>query len=121
MARTERVICAASALEERGAGVRFMILRDGIERPAFVVRYDGRPHAYINACAHVAVELDWLEGAFFDTERRYLICATHGATYEPDSGRCIAGPCRGARLTPLEVIERDGDVVLIEGLPDGMY
>jgi nitrite reductase/ring-hydroxylating ferredoxin subunit len=31
-------------------------------------------------------------GAFFDDSRRYLICATHGAMYEPRSGHCVAGP-----------------------------
>lgn len=108
------MICPASALVERGEGVRFRVWLDGVERPAFVVRFDGHPRAYINACAHVAVELDWLEGAFFDSERQHLICATHGATYDPASGHCVVGPCRGARLTPLTVVERDGQIVLLE-------
>ena len=83
MALRKRLICASSALEECGAGVRFMVSRGDETLPAFVVRFDGSPRAYVNQCAHVGVELDWMEGEFFDSDRRHLICATHGATYAP--------------------------------------
>ena len=61
---------------------------------------------------HVWVELDWVEGEFFDPSKLYLVCATHGAAYLPESGRCIAGPCSGRGLTPLRVTEADGNVFL---------
>ncbi len=48
----------------------------------------------------------------FDDSGLYLICATHGAICLPDSGRCIDGPCRGARLAQLDVFERNGGVFL---------
>jgi nitrite reductase/ring-hydroxylating ferredoxin subunit len=35
------------------------------------------------------------------------MCATHGAIYEPDTGKCVGGPCRGARLRQVQVEERD--------------
>jgi len=113
MADAARVICASEALAERGKGVRFTVEFQGESRPAFAIRYDGRPYAYLNSCAHVQVELDWLEGEFFDHSKLYLICATHGATYEPDSGYCVLGPCRGQSLVALPVTERGGDVLLI--------
>ncbi|QID17753.1 Rieske 2Fe-2S domain-containing protein [Nitrogeniibacter mangrovi] len=114
MARTERLICASEALTDGDAGVRFQLERHGQTVPAFAVRFDGRAYAYVNACAHVPVELDWMEGDFFDSDRRYLICATHGARYEPETGYCVMGPCRGARLQPLTIVERDGQVWLVE-------
>jgi nitrite reductase/ring-hydroxylating ferredoxin subunit len=115
MAEPERVICDSAALVDGGKGVRFSVLREGKPLPAFVVRYDGRAHAYLNQCAHIAVELDWVEGEFFDRTGLYLICTTHGATYEPDTGHCIMGPCKGQRLHALAVAERDGKVHLIHG------
>jgi len=118
MAETERLICDASALEEAGNGVRFEIERFGETVPAFAVRFDGRVYGYINACAHVPVELDWMEGDFFDADQRYLICATHGARYEPSTGLCVIGPCRGARLRALKMVERDGQVFVLETKPD---
>ena len=81
---------------------------------AFVIRYRGRVHAYLNECRHQCTELDWNPGEFFDAERLYLVCATHGALYEPDSGLCVDGPCRGARLAGVAVIERNGAIYCSE-------
>lgn len=119
MASRERLICAAEALPEAGHGVRFETSSGAGRLPAFAVRHQGRVRAYLNRCAHLPVQLDWNEGEFFDVSGLYLICATHGATYLPDSGRCVAGPCKGARLVPLEVVERDGAVYLLEDCGDG--
>ncbi|TMG88013.1 MAG: Rieske 2Fe-2S domain-containing protein [Betaproteobacteria bacterium] len=114
MARGERLICAAGELVEGGSGVRFEIAQGGKSLAAFVVRWRGLPRAYVNECRHQSSELDWMQGDFFDETKLYLICATHGALYTPDSGICVAGPCRGARLAPLEVVEREGKVFCIE-------
>ncbi len=78
--------------------------------PAFVVRFDARPRAYLNRCAHRAVELDWLPGRFFDQAGLYLVCAMHGALYRADTGHCVAGPCQGAALIALRCEERNGRV-----------
>jgi nitrite reductase/ring-hydroxylating ferredoxin subunit len=64
------------------------------------------------------MELDWVEGQFFDLEGHDLICSTHGAVYEPASGRCLGGPCNGNPLVKLEVEERDGKVFFL-GFEDG--
>lgn len=119
MAARERLICPAGDLAEGGKGVRFEVVHRGEPAAAFAVRFDGRVHAYLNRCAHVPVQLDWNAGEFFDLSGLYLVCATHGATYLPDSGQCVAGPCKGARLVALEVIEREGGVYLREESHDG--
>lgn len=114
MAHSPRVICNSSALQEGGKGVRFAVRTLEGESPAFAVRYDGRIYAYLNKCAHVPVELDWSDGAFFDYSKLYLICATHGATYLPETGMCVMGPCKGKRLVPVAVEERDGQILLLK-------
>jgi nitrite reductase/ring-hydroxylating ferredoxin subunit len=98
-------ICDIEAIENGGAGLRFPIMLHGADASAFVIRYAGQAHAYVNRCVHVPMELDWNLGQFFDGERRYLMCSTHGALYEPDSGRCAGGPCRGGKLQKLQLIE----------------
>jgi nitrite reductase/ring-hydroxylating ferredoxin subunit len=110
MAQNERLICPSEALADSGIGVRFEIDRGGERLPAFAVRFHGVVHAYVNECRHQCTELDWNPGEFFDAGGLYLICATHGALYEPESGLCIDGPCRGARLGNVPVIERDGAI-----------
>ena len=112
MADNERVICASAALEERGLGIRFALPEYGERTTGFAVRYGGQVYAYVNRCAHVPVELDWNEGEFFNVTRDYLICATHGAHYQPNSGLCVMGPCKGQRLQALKVIERQQQVVI---------
>jgi len=88
--------------------------RYGERAAAFVIRYRGRAHAYLNRCGHVPVELDWQPGEFFDVARIYLVCATHGALYDPASGKCLGGRCNGRGLVALPVEERDGQLFLIE-------
>ena len=110
MAEPPRLICASPALADSGRGVRFEVEYFGAPTPAFAVRYAGRVHAYLNRCAHVAMELDWQEGVFFDSNGRDLICSTHGATYDAPSGRCVGGPCNRTPLVKLRVEERDGHV-----------
>lgn len=112
MADNERVICDSAALVERGMGIRFDLAELGRYVTGFAVRFQGRVHAYVNQCAHMPVELDWNEGDFFDLSQNYLVCATHGAHYQPDSGYCVMGPCRGRSLTALAVDERDGKVFI---------
>lgn len=111
-ANRERLICASTDLVDGGDGVRFTVTQDGREVPAFVVRYENRVYAYINRCTHQSTQLDWEPGRFFDADRRFLICATHGALYAPDSGACVGGPCRGG-LAKLQVIEKNNAVYLI--------
>ncbi len=66
-------------------------------------------HAYLNRCSHVAMELDFQPDRFFDDSGQWLLCATHGAVYRPDTGECAGGPCRGG-LVKIALSERDGVV-----------
>jgi len=114
MAREPRLICPAAALAEGGKGVRFELAPGSGLENAFAVRYDGEVRAYVNSCPHVGTELDWQPGEFFEATGLYLVCSTHGALFEPQSGLCVAGPCRGASLEPLPVREQDGEVFLLD-------
>jgi nitrite reductase/ring-hydroxylating ferredoxin subunit len=121
---TQKVICSSQDLQDGGKGVRFAIpdaskVGAGGTAPAFVIRYRGEVRAYLNRCGHIPVEIDWQPGEFFDHSGLYLICATHGALYAPESGRCIGGRCNGKGLHPLRVIEQDGQVFLIESDGEG--
>jgi len=77
-----------------------------------VVNFDGAFHAYVNQCIHAGTPLDWWPNEFFTDDGRLLICATHGALYEPDSGRCAGGPCGGGGLYRLAVRVADGRVIV---------
>jgi nitrite reductase/ring-hydroxylating ferredoxin subunit len=101
-------LCNAEALQDGGPGLRFDVMAGGSRCPAFAIRHGGRVHAYLNRCAHVPMELDWVAGQFLDAEQGVLVCSTHGALYEPETGRCVGGPCSGrGGLRPLSVQERE--------------
>jgi nitrite reductase/ring-hydroxylating ferredoxin subunit len=102
-------LCASKALADGGAAVVFDVLYQGQAERAFAIRFAGGVHAYLNRCGHVPMEMDYVKGQFFDTSGQWLMCATHGATYAPDSGQCVAGPCRRG-LVKLQVSEEDGRV-----------
>jgi nitrite reductase/ring-hydroxylating ferredoxin subunit len=105
-----RPLCASAELQESGQAIVFDVLLWRRPARAFALRFEGRVVAYLNRCAHVPTEMDWRPGEFLDDERRFIVCSMHGAVYEPTTGRCIAGPCAGARLMKIEVVERDGQV-----------
>ena len=102
-------LCRSTDLQECGLAVSFDVLYQGQSCWAFAVRFQGEVHAYLNRCSHVAMEMDFQPNRFFDTTGQWLICATHGALYAPDTGRCMNGPCRGA-LVKIALSERDGMV-----------
>jgi len=102
-------ICASDQLVDGGDGVRFEASIGGRTEPAFVVRFDGQVYAYVNRCAHIGYEMDWQPGKFFDADGLRLVCAVHGWSYEPDTGRAPGGY---AALTRLPVEEREGAVFL---------
>lgn len=106
------LICTSAAVVEGGNGVRFTVTQNGAALPAFVIRYRQRVYAYLNRCTHRSTELDWEPGRFYDREVRHLICATHGALYEPETGGCAGGPCNGG-LVKLEVIEKNSGIYLV--------
>ena len=100
-------LCAGSDLLNGGRAVPFDVVYAGQTCRAFAIRFQGQAHAYLNRCTHVAMELDWQHNRFFDDTGRWLVCATHGATYAPDTGACAGGPCRGG-LVKIDLVEQGG-------------
>jgi nitrite reductase/ring-hydroxylating ferredoxin subunit len=103
-------LCASVELADMGRAFVFDVLHQGEPVRAFVLRFEGRVVAYLNRCVHVPAEMDWQPGEFLDSRHEFILCATHGAAYEPRSGRCVAGPCGRGSLTALRVEERNAQV-----------
>lgn len=115
MVEEEQRICASKQLTEQGRGFRFRVVDASGTLPAFVIRYaGGEVSAFINQCAHRALELDWSPGEFFDIDGRFIICATHGALYEPSNGACVRGPCNNSGLRAIRITENCGNVYLVD-------
>lgn len=103
------MLCDSSDLADGGDAVPFDVLYQGQSCRAFAVRFRGEVYAYLNRCTHVAMELDYQPNRFFDDSGEWLLCATHGAAYRPDTGACGGGPCRGG-LVKIDLSESGGVV-----------
>ena len=82
----------------------------------FVVRQGDAVFAYQNFCVHVGHPLNWSPNKFLTKDKTAIICASHGATYEIETGMCFAGPGAGRALRKVDAEIRDG-VVYVSG-PD---
>ena len=102
-------VCQSADLLEAGRAVSFDLVYGGQTCRAFVIRFEGQVQAYLNRCSHVAMEMDWQVDRFFDDSGRWLLCASHGAAYRPDTGACAGGPCKGG-LIRISVSEVQGVV-----------
>lgn len=100
-------LCAVDEIEERSAK-GFEIDGDNV----FALKFDNELRVYRNSCPHLGVELNWLEDQFFDLDGALVQCATHGALFDPLSGLCVSGPCRGQSLECLNSLIADGQLYL---------
>lgn len=102
-------ILAAGDLAE-GESKKF-VLQSGNERQeCFVVRWHGELQSYVNRCRHVSMTLDWVENQFLTNDGELILCPSHGALFQPDTGECIGGPAYGKSLFRVPLVEHDGEV-----------
>ncbi|MDL0432473.1 Rieske 2Fe-2S domain-containing protein [Marinobacter sp. TBZ242] len=114
MTRHWQTVCEHADLAQ-GRFVEFSLTDDtGAEgeQSGFAFEREGRLYAYLNRCPHLGIELNWMPGRFMDLDNCFIQCANHAALFIPENGQCIAGPCQGDALTPLEVTE-DGGAILV--------
>jgi nitrite reductase/ring-hydroxylating ferredoxin subunit len=110
------VLCRLSDLSEPGA--KGFVFGEASRRgEILVLRKHGKVHAYVNSCPHMGTPLDSFPDQFLDSSGRYLICSTHGARFEPESGLCVQGPCLGESLMRVPILLRDGCVVIDTAAP----
>lgn len=114
MTKARQAVCQRGEL----AGGRFVEFtlsvgnRGQDEQTGFVFERGGHLYAYLNRCPHLGIELNWAPGRFMDLDNCFIQCANHAALFVPENGQCIAGPCQGEALTPLEVTEDSGTVLV---------
>lgn len=60
-------LCNSADLQERHLAVPFDVVYAGQTCRAFAIRFEGRPHAFLNRCSHVAMEMDYQPDRFLTT------------------------------------------------------
>ena len=100
-----------------GTVKKFWLICGKYRIDCFVVNHRGQFRAYINSCRHMVTPLDFVRYQFFTEDGSHLVCATHGALYEPDTGLCVDGPCEGLSLHALPVVVDRAEIIV--GCPSG--
>jgi nitrite reductase/ring-hydroxylating ferredoxin subunit len=86
---------------------------NGEEVEIFLVRRGDGVHSYVNLCPHHDRSLQWEGESFLTPDGGYILCQAHGATFDIDSGQCLAGPARpNGCLTKVPIEIADGEVRL---------
>jgi len=101
MASAEWQVALLDEIDEPGAR-EFRVGEGDWPFRGMVVRWGGAVYAYANSCAHLGHPLNFESDRFFTPDQQYLLCGSHGAIFEPDTGLCIGGPCAGASLRSLD-------------------
>ena len=97
MNESEWHVARLAEIEDPGA-MEFSLGEGDWPFRGFVVRWKGEIFAYENVCPHAGHPLNMIPRQFFNMDHSLLICSSHGAVFEPDSGTCVAGPCAGVGL-----------------------
>ena len=87
-------------------------LAPGEVQSLVVFRQGEQVRAWLNICPHAGRRLDWAPGQFLKSREGHLVCAAHGASFELQTGQCVAGPCRGESLHEVALEVREGQVWL---------
>lgn len=75
----------------------------GGETSGVLIRFRGELHAYLNACPHLGICLNWEPNRFLSSSGNHIQCAMHGALFEIETGFCVSGPCVGQSLEKLTI------------------
>src|SRR3972149_12338130 len=109
--RGGRVIARVEEMQP-GSVKKFWLICCKCRVDGFLINYQGDFHAYVNRCRHMTTPLDFVRYQFFTEDGSHLICLTHGAIYDPSSGLCVEGPCKGLSLYRLPVLIDQGEVLV---------
>ena len=116
----ERVICRLSDLGDAGAR-GFTVGRGDWPLRGFVVRTQDGVRGYVNRCPHAGHPLNLGPNRFLTPGGELILCASHGALFDRQTGFCIAGPCSGQSLTSVPLTIESGFVMLAEGVDTEAY
>ena len=114
MTMADTVAAVLCRSDEIGEGEARGFLTPGDERTkVIVVRREGRLFGYWDACPHYGgTPMAWRTNAYLNAARDRIVCASHGAEFEIETGLCVIGAALGQCLKPAPIeATADGDII----------
>jgi nitrite reductase/ring-hydroxylating ferredoxin subunit len=109
MAKIVNDLCHINDIPEQGCK-QFKCGPDSL----FVVKSAGAISVYHNICPHLGLPLEWQQDQFLNHDKSLILCSTHGALFEIESGLCIAGPCQNQSLKMADYFIENEHIYIIE-------
>lgn len=109
----ERVVCRLTDIDEQGARA-FTIGTGDWPLRGFVVRAGAEVRGYVNRCPHAGHPLNLLPNRFLTPDGALILCSSHGALFEKQTGYCVLGPCAGRSLRAIALEVQEGFVMLAD-------
>lgn len=82
--------------------------------PLLLVQQDKRIHAFVNACPHQYLPLDYKGDKLLSADRTKLRCTNHGASFDIETGEGIEGLGIGCNLDIVPVRTTKNNRIVIE-------
>jgi nitrite reductase/ring-hydroxylating ferredoxin subunit len=103
-------LCALDELADPGS--RGFLFREGeFLFMGFVVRVGDGVSGWVDHCPHAGMPLAVVPNRYLTREGDLILCASHGALFGLDDGKCVGGPCAGKSLWPWRVRVEGDDIV----------
>ena len=80
--------------------------------PIVLVRHRRGLSAFVNACPHQYLPLDYRSAQILSADGERLMCSNHQATFDVATGEGSEGLAAGCQLIPVPVAEQDGAIRL---------
>lgn len=72
--------------------------------PLLIARTDAGLRAYVNACPHQYLPLDYRGPQILSADGARLMCTAHGASFDIGTGAALAGAPCGLEAVPVESV-----------------
>ncbi|WP_306132993.1 Rieske (2Fe-2S) protein [Roseivivax marinus] len=102
-------VCAASEVPAHGT---HSVELDGF--PILLARSEGTLVAYVNACPHAFLPLDYRSDAILSADGRILRCSNHQAGFDLATGQGTDGLGLGCSLDPIPIYENTASMIVID-------
>lgn len=106
------LVCESNRVAE-GAAKCLAVESPAGRFPLLLLRRGGVVRAYVNACPHQHLPLDYRSSSVLSADGHRLLCSAHGAIFDAATGACLSGDGADG-LDPVPVVEAEG-LILIGG------
>lgn len=102
-------LCALSEIPDPGT---HSVLAGGIS--ILLARNSAKVSAFVNACPHQYLPLDYRAADVLSADGFKLICSNHDAVFDAETGEGLGGFAKGCELDPVPIVVKDGDVLIAD-------